>query len=264
MNRFRFQSLPFTREINIEHRLRVAAIEAAVSSLKTAIDERQSAALVAPAGAGKTLALRTLKAMLPEARYRTTYIKLTNLSRRDMYREVALALRATPAGMYPRLVRSIEERLRSGFEGDGCRQVILFDDAHEMRADVLGMIRLLTNFEMDSKLVVSIILCGQLPLKKLMMGEDLVDVRQRLAYCAELGLLTREETKAYVEHRVKIAGAPQVPFDAQAIDALFEITHGNMRAIDKLALAALRAADNCQKPLVDAADVAIARSSQWM
>lgn len=264
MERFRFQGQPFTREIKTEHRLRVGAIEAQVSALKEAIDARQSAALVAPAGAGKTVALRTLKSLLPEARYRTTYIKLSNLSTRDMYRELALALAIAPAGVFPRLVRNIDEKFRSGYDGDGRRQVIIFDDAHEMRAEVLSMIRLLTNFEMDSRLVVSVVLCGQLPLKTMIMSDDLTDVRQRLMHCGELALLTREETRSYIEHRAKISGAAQVPFDAQAIDALYEITHGNMRALDKLAFASLKIADAAAKPQADAADVAIARAAQWM
>ncbi|MEK7411849.1 MAG: hypothetical protein AAB263_00865, partial [Planctomycetota bacterium] len=80
MDRFRFQSSPFTREIKVEHRLKIDAIETQVEALKTIIDQRQSAVLVAPAGAGKTVCLRVLRSMLPEARYRTAYIKLADLS----------------------------------------------------------------------------------------------------------------------------------------------------------------------------------------
>lgn len=264
MDRFRFQSDPFTREIKVEHRFKVNAIEEQVEALHQTINQRQSAVLVAPAGAGKTVALRALRALLPEARYRTTYIKLSNLSARDMCREVALGLGVQPAGHYPGLVRAIEERLRAGYQDNGIRQVIQFDDAHEMRPAVLRLLRLLTNFDMDSRLVVSIILSGQMPLKKLLLADELEDIRQRLIHCGELGLLSRDEARAYIEHRSKIAGAAQVPFDSQAIEALFEITRGNMRAIDKLALASLKVADSAAKAKVDAADVAIARTTQWM
>jgi type II secretory pathway predicted ATPase ExeA len=264
MDRFRFQSAPFTREIKVEHRLKIQAIEAQVEALKAVIDQRQSAVLVAPAGAGKTVCLRALRTLLPEARYRTTYIKLANLSARDMCREVAIGLGIQPAGHYPGLVRAIEERLRAGYLDSGVRQVIQFDDAHEMRPEVLRLLRLLTNFDMDSRLVVSVILSGQMPLKKILLSEELEDIRQRLVHCGELGLLTREETHAYVEHRAKIAGAPQVPFEPQAMDALFEITRGNMRALDKLALASLRVADGGARTRVDPSDVALARTAQWM
>ena len=263
MDRFRFNTAPFTREIKVEHRLKVGNIEEQVAALKDVIDQRQSAALVAPAGCGKTVALRALRAQLPEARYRTTYIKLSDLSARDMCREVALALGLHPTGQYPALVRSVEERLRSGYIDSGIRQVIIFDDAQDMRPKAMRLVRLLTNFEMDSRLVVSIILAGQTRLKTCLLKDDFNDVRQRLSFCGELVALTREETRSYIEHRSRIAGATQAPFDAQAIEAIYEISRGNMRAIDQLAIATLVEADRAQKPVADAGDVALARSRIW-
>ena len=127
MDRFRFKSPPFTREIKIEHRFKAKYVEEQVAALKATVDQRQSAVLVAPAGAGKTVALRALRAQLPEARYLTAYIKLSNLSARDMCREVAIALGIAPAGHFPGLVRAVEEKLRSGLVEGGRRQVVILD-----------------------------------------------------------------------------------------------------------------------------------------
>ena len=262
LKRFRFQTNPFTREIKVEHRFKIATIEEQIAHLKKAIDQRQSAALVAPAGCGKTLTIRGLCEQLPEARYRVTYLKLTDLSARDMCREIAAGLRLPPAGIYPSLVRAVEEKLRTGFD-TGVRQVMIFDDAHEMRSEVLRLFRLLTNFEMDSRLVVSIVLAGQMPLKKMLLQDDLEDVRHRLMHCGELKLLSREETGAYIEHRLTIAGAAANVFEAQAVEALYEISKGNMRAIDKLALSALEQASASNRDRVDAADVSKARINTW-
>jgi type II secretory pathway predicted ATPase ExeA len=262
-DRFRFKSVPFTREIHVEHRLKVLQIEEQVTALKAVVDQRQSAVLVAPAGCGKTVALRSLRAQLPEARYRTTYIKLADLSARDTCREVAMAIGVPASGQYPSLVRAVEERLRSGYLDQSVRQVVIFDDAHEMRNDALRLVRLLTNFEMDSRLVVSIILAGQMPLKKRLLHDELEDIRQRLGHCGELAPLTREETRAYIEQRSVIAGATNVPFEPLAIEAIHEITRGNMRAIDRLSVAALTQADRAQKAIVDVADVALARAHTW-
>lgn len=264
MDRFRFVSPPFTRELRIEQRFPADFMESAVETLREAVEARQSAALVSPAGTGKTVALRALVGMLPEARYRVVYLKLADLGARDMCRQLALGLGLPALGSYPSLVRSLEERLQSGIAQQGLRQVIIFDDAHEMRTEALRLVRLLTNYEMDSKLVVSIILSGQMPLKKILMSSELEDVRQRLMASAELRLLSREETQAYIAHRVKLAGASKSPFAAGAADALFEITQGNMRAIDKMALGALQATDRAGRDVVSASDIAQARATLWM
>ena len=263
MDRFRFKSVPFTRELKPEHRFKVPHIEEQIAELKRAVDGRQSAVLVAPAGAGKTMALRALRAQLPEARYSTAYIKLGDLSVRDMCREIACALGVTPAGHYPSLVRAIEENLKFGYNEGGRRQVVIFDDAQDMRAQSLRLVRLITNFEMDSKLVVSVILAGQTALKQTILQNELEDIHQRLTHCGELMLLAREETAGYIEYRAKIAGAPGVPFDSQAIEAIYEISRGNMRAIDRLANAALIICDRAGRDKVDAADVALARARTW-
>ena len=123
--------------------------------------------------------------------------------------------------------------------------------------------RLITNFEMDSRLVVSVILSGQMPLKKMLLKDDLEDIHQRISHCGELTLLSREETRSYIEHRSVIAGASPAPFDAQAIEAIHEISRGNMRAIDKLANASLIETDRSGKSKVDAGDVALARTRTW-
>jgi len=264
MELFHFTSPPFTREIRVDHRFNLPAIETEISALRTVIDARQSAALVAPAGAGKTMVLRALKESLPAARYAVHYFKLSDLSARDMCRQVAVALGLPPKGHYPSLVRALEERFRTGYEEQGMRQVLIFDDAQDMRPNAVRLLRLLTNFEMDSRLVVSIILSGQLALKQHLLTPELEDVCQRLTHCAELRLLSREDTLVYLDHRTKIAGLAASPFTDGAKEALFEITRGNMRALDKLALASLKKASQTGRNKVEASDVALVRGEQWM
>jgi type II secretory pathway predicted ATPase ExeA len=93
---------------------------------------------------------------------------------------------------------------------------------------------------------------------------ELEDVRQRMNACCEVRLFSREETLAYISHRVKIAGASKSPFAAAASEAIFEITKGNMRAIDTVALMALRLTDEAKRNVVSASDVAVAKAKLWM
>lgn len=264
MERFGFVSEPFTREIRTDHRYKVDFIEAEVKALREVVEARQSGVIIGPAGSGKTVVLRTLLSELPESRYRVVYLKLADLGARDMCRQIALGLGLPSAGSFPSLARALEERLQSGFSAQSMRQVLIFDDAHELRADSLRLARLLTNFDMDSKLVVSVVLAGQLPLKKMLTSPELEDVRQRMSSCSEVRLFSREESLAYITHRVKIAGASKSPFAAGASDAIFEITKGNMRAIDTLANMALRVTDEAKRNVVSASDIAIAKAKLWM
>jgi putative transposase len=61
--------------------------------------------------------------------------------------------------------------------------------------------------------------------------------------------------------RLRVAGAAQSPFDSQALDAVYEITRGNLRAIDDLARKSLELAAQKGIPAVDPAVVAAARQN---
>ena len=122
------------------------------AALAEAVHERMSAALIAPAGTGKTVALRMLVAALPETRFQVHYVKVTGLSKRDLCKEIAVACGLSPTGIYPALVRKLQDAFAPS---DGMRPVILLDEAHDLRPESLAMLRVLTNFEMDSRLVVS-------------------------------------------------------------------------------------------------------------
>src|SRR5260370_176040 len=90
-SRFGFNTSPFTREFAVEQRFALGFFDENLTALSRAIENRMSAALIAPAGTGKTALLRALAHGLPEARYRVHYVKVTELSKRDMCREIAVA-----------------------------------------------------------------------------------------------------------------------------------------------------------------------------
>lgn len=262
-SRFGFHCTPFTREIGNADRFLLQEHEDALRAMLQTIEQRMSCALIAPAGTGKTSLLRAIVDRLPDARYRIHYVKVTGLSKRDMCREIAAAIGLPPAGSYPSLVRKLQERFLETSDTQGLRPVLIIDEAHDLRVEVLAMLRVLTNFDMDSRLVLSIVVAGQPRLRDLLRREELDDVAKRLAHCASLRTLSRDETRSYLEHRCTIAGAPTLPFDDGAADAIFEIGRGNLRATDQLARKSLEAAHEQDVDICSAAHVARARKLLW-
>jgi len=236
---FDLRALPFTRELSIERRWAHRQYDDVVRALRSVVDSRMSAAVVAPAGTGKTMVLRALHHELPEARYRVHYVKVTALSRRDFTRELCRVVQVESTGHYNTLVQRFQQRAVDLLEQDSMRPVLFIDEAHDIRPEVLASVRVLTNFAMDSRLVVSIVLAGQGPLRQLLLRHDLEAVRQRLAHFATLRLLDRAETADYIAHRLEAVGGRPTLFAPEAFDTVHEITGGNLRAIDRLALKAL-------------------------
>ena len=255
---FGFSTLPFTREIPIKDRWHSDIFDQPLAALRQTIEQRMSGVVLAPSGTGKTLVLRTLRAQLPEARYRVHYVKLTSLSKKDLCREIGLAAGFDLSGIYPVLFRMLQQRLRQ-LDEDGLRPVLLLDDTQDMSPPVLTTLRILTNFDMDSRLVLSLILAGDNQLRHMLESPSLEPIRRRMAHIAALRLLSRGETRDYMQHRVRIAGVRTFPFDAQAVDAVFEVSRGNLRAIDQLARKSLELAAQKAIATVDPSLVAEAR-----
>jgi general secretion pathway protein A len=256
---FGFHKTPFTRELTQNEHLPLPHLDDALNGIQEAVEGRMSAALIAPAGAGKTTCLRRLRDQLPEARYRVRYVKVTSLGKRDMCREISAACGMRSAGNYPALVRALQEHFENNYSVDGLRPVLLLDESHDLRPETLDMIRILTNFDMDSKLVLAVVLAGQPPLAKMLATDALQSIAKRLSHCATLRLLSRDESAQYLEHRCAVAGAAEVPFDQGAIESIYELTRGNLRAIDGLALKALGKAAAKEQSVVSSAHVVAAR-----
>ncbi len=259
---FGYHTTPFTREIAAQDHFTLPMHDQALDGLEQALDRRMSAALIAPAGTGKTTTLRKLIFRLPEARYDVHYVKVTGLSKRDMCREIATACGAAPAGSYPMLIQRLQERFEST-SGDGRRPVLVLDEAQDLRPDVLAMMCIITNFQMDSRLVLSVLLCGKPTLAKMLSCEDQESTARRLAHYATLRPLSRDETLSYLEHRSTLAGARAFPFDTSTVDALFEFSRGNLRALDGLALESLEIAARAKLSAVSTGHVAQARKVLW-
>jgi len=259
-----FRKTPFTREVSVAERFLLPYQLEVAEALAEAVRKRMSAALIAPAGTGKTLALRLLVSLLPETRFQIRYVKVTGLSKRDLCKEIAIACGLSAAGIYPSLVRKLQEAFEHTSGTDGLRSVIVLDEAHDLRPESLAILRLLTNFEMDSRLVVSLLLAGQPQLKTLLGRPEQAAMAGRLAHFASLRLLSRDETRSYIAHRCTIAGAHTDPFDDDSHESIFEISRGNLRAIDRLALKSIELAAQTGASAVSSVEVLAARNLLWV
>lgn len=260
---FDFRKMPFTQEIRAEEHLDLPLFNEALADLLKAAERRMCAAIISPPGTGKTSLLRLLDYRLPDTRYRIHYVKVTCLSKRDFCREIAAACGIEPVGTYPNLVRKLQEHWQTSSAIDGLRPMMILDEAHDIRTEVLAILRILTNFEMDSRMVLSFILAGQPPLKVALSRDELEDVARRIATYVTLRVLSRDETQTYIEHRCAIAGAATNPFDTSSIEAIYEMSRGNMRSIDFLAIKALEHAADAKAKAVSSGHVVAARRKLW-
>jgi general secretion pathway protein A len=114
----------------------------------------------------------------------------------------------------------------------GKRVVLVVDEAQNLSPDVLEQVRLLTNLETNTQKLLQIILIGQPELRELLARNELRQLAQRITGRYHLNPLSREETSAYVRHRLRVAGATTDILPPAALNEVFRLSQGVPRVIN--------------------------------
>lgn len=138
----------------------------------------------------------------------------------------------------------------------GQNNVLIIDEAQNLSAGVLEQLRLLTNLETNERKLLQIILIGQPELRAMLARPELEQLAQRVIARFHLAALSPAETTKYIRHRLAVAGMTRaVPFDAQAMARIHELSRGVPRRINLLCDRALLGAYGNSRPSVDRAMV---------
>lgn len=129
-----------------------------------------------------------------------------------------------------RLYNWLLDRYRAGETA-----VLIVDEAQNLSEEVLEEIRMLTNLETSTEKLLQIVLVGQPELEQKLKQPQLRQLRQRLTLRAKTHALTADETKAYVQQRLRIAGANgKEIFEPEALVLIHQYSAGIPRVINLL------------------------------
>lgn len=129
-----------------------------------------------------------------------------------------------------RLLRELNDFLIEQY-AQNLRPMVIIDEAQNLSAQTLEEIRLLSNLELETAKLLQIILVGQPELKELVANPGLRQLRQRISVSCHLGALSREETEAYILHRLEKAGNREA---VRFAPETFELIHRESRGVPRL------------------------------
>jgi type II secretory pathway predicted ATPase ExeA len=230
---------PFSNEIEPEDLFPAAGTVELGQRLAHLMDLRGIGLLTGDSGSGKTCSARKIVAGLHTGLYRVHYVALTTGNVMDLYKtlswEMGLPVERSRAALY-RQIRTEVSRLVSESR---CRPILIVDEAHHLRADVLEDLRLLTNYRMDSENRLCLLLLGQTELRRKLSLSVHEALSQRIVVRYHMPPLSRDEVPAYLAHRLRWAGTERPVFEPAAVETLFQATGGLPRKINSHAHGAL-------------------------
>jgi general secretion pathway protein A len=207
--------------------------------------------LTGEVGTGKTTLIRSLLEQMP-AKAEIALILNPQLSTLEFLQVIGQELRvATPR---EETVKSRIDALNTHLlraYAEGRRVVLIVDEAQTLSPELLEQVRLLTNLETPKKKLLQIILIGQPELRDVLERPDMRQLAQRITGRYHLEPLSKNDTRVYVRHRMRVAGAQSDVFNNSAIRQLYKKSRGIPRLINVVADRSLLAAYTQDTRLVD-------------
>lgn len=193
-------------------------------------------------GAGKTMVLRSLIEGLNGSNVITGHLVTTQLGAEDTLRMVGAAfgfrVKDVPKS---ELLITLEAFLISQ-TSKGKRCLLIVDEAQNLTPRAVEELRMLSNFQFGNQALLQSFLVGQPEFREILQQPEMEQFRQRVAATCHIGPLDADETRGYIEHRLKCSGAKGKPtFEPAAFAGIFTASGGIPRRInavcDRLLLA---------------------------
>jgi general secretion pathway protein A len=209
----------------------------ALASLVYGVRERKGFVVTTgEVGTGKSLLVHCFLQWLTRLSIPFSHMFNTRLSALEFLQyfisDLGMPVINNKAGILIRLNQYLIEQYRRG-----STTVLVVDEGQLLDWEVLEEIRLLTNLETVDQKLLQIILVGQPELEQKMDSPALRQLKQRIAFRCRLNPLSREQTRAYIEHRLGVAGANSHAtqlFPEPTMAAIADYSHGIPRLINTL------------------------------
>lgn len=184
-------------------------------------------------GTGKTTLIGALLDELAGKSVNIANLVCTQLQADDLLKLVAYDF-GVPISVLEKgsLLQHLTQRLKS-WHREGRRALLIVDEAQDLSVSAMEELRLLTNIQVESKPLLQIFLLGQPQLRELVLSPRLEQVHQRIIAATHLLPLEKDETEAYIRHRLLVVDWQGDPAISKAVYPLiYKFSEGVPRRIN--------------------------------
>jgi type II secretory pathway predicted ATPase ExeA len=132
------------------------------------------------------------------------------------------------------LFRSIQERITLLTKDKRITPLIIVDEAQYLKTEVLNDIKLLMNFDMDSKNYAIFILNGQPVLNSTLSKQVHEALKQRIVINYNFEGISKQEIENYIKSRLSLCGVHENIFNDNSIEAIYSCSNGSTRKLNSL------------------------------
>lgn len=235
LKHFGLNRFPFEKDIAAEEMFQSQSMAELSVRLSHLIELRGIGLVTGDSGSGKSSACRKMASELHSGLYKTLYVPLATANPMDLYKTIAWELGLPTERSRAALYRQIRSEVTRLCVESKTRCVLIVDEAHALRSEVLEELRLLTNYAMDSENRLCLVLCGQSELRRRVSMAVHEPLNQRIVVRYHLQALSQKELPLYLAHLLRRAGTELPLIEPAAIEALFQASSGLPRKVNQYA-----------------------------
>jgi hypothetical protein len=117
----------------------------------------------------------------------------------------------------------------------GKRALLIVDEAQNLTPRAIEELRMLSNFQLETHALLQSFLVGQPEFRRTMQSPAMLQLRQRVIAACHIGPLDADETRGYIEHRLKCVGWKGDPaFQPGAYEGIYKAATGIPRRINAI------------------------------
>lgn len=225
---------PFDKSIAEKHFFKSDDFTSALARLEHLKNIKGMGLFTGLSGTGKTSTLRYFANSLNPNLYKVVYIPLSTVTVMEFYKSLAFGLGTEIYSKKVDLFRAIQERIQSLSKDKKITPVIIIDESQYLKTEVLNDLKLLMNFEMDSKNYAILILSGQ-PVLNITLSKNVHEaLKQRIVISYNYEGITKDEVEKYISSRMELCGVSTKIFEDNAIEAINACANGSTRRLNNL------------------------------
>lgn len=248
---FGLQYTPFTREIPVQNLYLTRSHQEALSRLRYIVQRRQFMLLTGDPGVGKSTVLRRLKHDLDTTSYEVLYLNQTGATLDSFYADLLTLLKIEPPRGRVKARSQASKALLDRHQIHHRTPVLLLDEAQEMPDDLFDALRGLLNYDCDAFSPFALVVVGTRKLAARIRLQRHEALAGRIHLPFHLSAFSQEETMAYLQHHLQVAGASRPIFTESALKRLYQYTKGNARQLNQTATVCLLSAALAKQELID-------------
>lgn len=257
-NHFGFQKEPFAQDIRVEDLYPLPGLQAATERFMYGLQLGAVSIVTGDVGSGKSTALRYASNKLHPSRYKVVSLVGSTGSMIDILRQLCSGFDVEgSSNSLAKLIRTLRAAV---LEITQRKQmpVLIIDEASLLRVEIFAQLHAVSQFEMDSKPLLPIVLAGQNNLLDKLMYHTSRPLASRIIGRSHLEGLKHKDMAGYIKHHLQIAGIKEQLFAEEAILAIHQGSGGLLRRANLLAKGALIAAAHEKCAVVSAEHVRMA------